>query len=115
MTFSDWGKVGRALRDQYRWLNGFATDIKSGRLTAGQIRYRAGMYAKSIRSSYFRGLTEAKRLAGNTLERRVTTSEEPCDTCVSVEAQGWQPIGSIPEPGTDCEGYTNCKCYKEYR
>lgn len=115
MTFADWGRTGRALRDQYSWLNNFAVEIKNGQLTAGQIKHRAGMYANSVRSSYFRGLTAAKKIAGNTQERRITTSEKPCDTCISVEARGWQPIGTLPMPGTDCEGYSSCKCIMEYR
>ena len=115
MTFSDWGKVGRRLRDQYNYLNGFARAIKSGRLTPGQIRHRAGMYAKSVRSSYFGGLTAAKKVAGYAFEKRITTSEKPCGQCSAWESRGWLPIGTVPEPGTDCDGLTQCLCYKDFK
>ena len=117
-TFSDYGRIGSRLRFQYQRLNMFANQIATGipsEMTTGQIKYRASMYAKSVRSSYFAGLTQAKREAGFSEEHRYTTSTEPCDNCVATEQRGWQPIGTLPDPGVDCLGYTNCKCYKEYR
>ena len=115
MTFSDWGKLGNALKNQYRYLNNFAQAIKNGQLTAGQIKYRVGLYSQSVRSSYFSGLTATKAASGYTLERRRTTASDPCDRCVDVETWGWQPIGTVPDPGTDCKGLTNCRCFKEYK
>lgn len=112
---ADWGKIGNALKQQYRYLNNFAMAIKNGQLTPGQIKYRIGLYGKSVRSSYFSGLTAAKAVAGYSQERRKTTSKEPCDRCEEIERWGWQPIGTVPDPGTDCQGLTNCKCYKEYK
>ena len=115
MGQSDWGRVGRRLRDQYQYLNGFSQAIKAGTLTPGQIRVRMNMYVNAIRSSYYGGLTAAMKVAGRKMERRRTTSATPCGQCTAWEARGWQPIGTVPEPGIDCDGLTNCKCEKEYK
>ena len=115
MNYSKWGRVGNALRQQYNWLNNFSVEIANGNLTPAQIQYRVNMYAKSVRSSYFAGQRVAKEEAGLTMERRVTTSGNPCDPCAKDEKMGWQPLGTLPVPGTDCKGLTNCMCYMEYR
>lgn len=52
MTQADWGRIGQMLRQQYRFLNGFASEIKAGNMTAGQIGTRAGMYFGAARSAY---------------------------------------------------------------
>ena len=117
VTFSDYGKIGARLKFQYKRLTLFAQQIATGaprKMSIGQIKYRATLYANSVRSSYFTGLTQAKIEAGFTKERRITTSEKPCDVCSSLEAQGFQPIGSLPDPGTQCLGLTNCHCHKDY-
>ena len=44
MTAADYGRVGAALRTQYRFLNAFAGDILRGNLSDAQIKARANMY-----------------------------------------------------------------------
>lgn len=113
MTFSDWGRVGARLREQYRYLNRFAEEIKNGLLSNAQISQRALMYARSARISYYDGLTSAKAMAEFTEEQRVLGYAEHCTDCPDL-AGYWAPIGSLPPIGmTQC--LTNCKCTKIYR
>lgn len=77
---------------------------------------RAQMYANSAREAFHRAERVSKEAAGYAEERRVTTAAESCPDCRELAARGWQPIGSLPQPGdgsTVC--LTNCQCYKEYR
>lgn len=62
MTQADWGALGNMLRDQYRYLDGFANDIRMGRLSEGQIRMRAKMYIDSAVEAYERGRAAARGL-----------------------------------------------------
>lgn len=55
MTARDWGTVGRMLREQYTYVDGFVEDISAGGLSEGQIRVRAGLYFKTARQAYERG------------------------------------------------------------
>lgn len=61
MTASDWGQLGAMLKAQYRYLNGLAEDIASGkllvdgRLQVGRIRARMEMYFRGANMAYERG------------------------------------------------------------
>lgn len=55
MTPSDWGRIGRMLRDQYGYLENFSRDIASGNMTAAQIAARAQMYHGSSVQAFERG------------------------------------------------------------
>jgi hypothetical protein len=113
MTQADWGRLGARLREQYRYLNRFAREIANGQLSPAQIRARAAMYARSARTSYFDGLTSAKREAGFEEEQRVLGVAEHCDDCPPL-AGYWAPIGSLPPIG-ESQCLTNCRCSKKYR
>lgn len=49
MTFSDWGRLGNPLKNQYKYLQGFASDIaeRAEDVTLPYIRSRARMYGNS--------------------------------------------------------------------
>lgn len=85
MTAADWGSVGGMLADQYRYLDGFATEIANGNLTEGQIAARARMYISSAREAYERANARAYGL--------------PDDALPHIPGDG----------STAC--LTNCKCY----
>lgn len=53
MTPRDYGIVGRWLRDQYRYLDGFVSDLPD--LSEAQIRARAQLYSESTEAMYWRG------------------------------------------------------------
>jgi hypothetical protein len=82
MTQADWGSIGGMLREQYRYLNNFAREIKAGGLTEGQIRVRARMYFASSREAFSRARSRA---------------------------MGWPQLPDYPGSGnTFC--LTNCRC-----
>lgn len=118
MTPSDWGTIGRMLRDQYHpYLDGFIQDIADGKLTEAQIQARFRMYIDSAHQAYEKAAQKTARKAGFTEERWILDAEaEHCDDCVAYAGQEWQPIGTFPDPGdgsTTC--LTNCRCYKIFR
>lgn len=48
--------------------------------------------------------------------RRVSRKDKRCCAdCMSYNAQGWQPYGSLPMPGKGCICYDRCRCYVEYQ
>ncbi len=55
MTQADWGRVGRMVREQYKYASGFAQDIADGKLSAAQIAARAQLYMASSTHAYERG------------------------------------------------------------
>lgn len=128
MQPSDWGRIGGMLADQYRYLNNFAAVV--GDLTAGQIKMRLAppcdcgdcaiersrMYMNSAREAFGRASEISHRDAGYTEESwHVDAAKENCDDCLSLQAEGRQPLGYFPQPGqgaTRC--LTNCGCSKRY-
>jgi hypothetical protein len=114
MTQADWGRLGGRLRYEYSRLNRFADRIKNGELTAAQIRANAQLYALAPRTGYWDGQTAAMIDAGYVAEQRFLGAADHCSICIDLAARGRQPIGTLPEPGTQCEGKRQCKCRKEY-
>jgi len=114
-TFADYGRVGRLLRDEYQLLQQFATEIYNGNLSPAQIRVRAALYGANVRQSYWTGQTAAHVEAEYGEERRLLAPADHCAQCPDYAALGWQPIGTLPEPGEACDCGANCKCEKEYR
>lgn len=116
MTQADFGRVGQQLREQYRYLHGFAQDIAAGKLSPAQIAARAAMYASSGRAAYWAAMTGTMMRAGMTRERRLAKGDRgSCSPCVDLARKGWQPIGALPAPGgPPCAGLSRCRCEKEY-
>lgn len=114
MTPRDWGRVGRKLRDEYRYLRDFAQAIAEGRLSEAQIKARLQLYANGIRSSYYKGVEDAMRAAGAVEEERMLNPAEHCDDCVGYAAQGRVPLGTLPAPGEGSVCRHNCKCGKVF-
>lgn len=114
-TFADYGREGGRLNFEYRRLNQFAQEIALGNLSDKQIAARLELYIPGIRTAYYDGKTAAGQAAGLTEERRVLSPVENCDDCVGYADQGWVPIGTLPEPGTQSACMHNCQCEKEYR
>jgi hypothetical protein len=53
------------------------------------------------------GFKEMRRLARK--------DKKTCQDCKDYDAQGWQPIGTLPMPGHGCRCYDRCRCSIEYR
>ena len=89
MTFADWGRIGRLVRTQYKYLHDFCRDVEGGRYTDPEgntndlaIAARGVMYMRSSATAYERG---------------------------QAAAYG---ISRLPAyPGQDCEGLANCRCH----
>lgn len=114
MDASDWGRVGQELRQQYAWLENFARDVESGRLTPEQIVARARMYSEAARGSYEQARRYGMKWRGAVEERRILGDADHCDCCVEQANRGWQPIGSLLAIG-ECTCIVNCKCTFVYR
>jgi len=124
MTQRDWGSVGGMIRDQYRYLDGFAEQL--GQLSEAQIRARAQMYINSAREAYERahGRVASKSGFASLVSWVVNPAAENCPDCLEYQAMGPQeaptgggfPVGdSVTWPGsgsTQC--LTNCKCELTY-
>lgn len=59
MTPRDWGIIGRALRDQYHYLDNFAAEVAAGELSPAQIKARARMYIEASHAAFERATAEA--------------------------------------------------------
>lgn len=55
MTASDWGAVGRIVRDQYAYARDFAQDIANGKLSQAQIASRVMAYFNSSTQAFEQG------------------------------------------------------------
>jgi hypothetical protein len=113
-NFSDWGKVGAQLKKQYLYLRNFSRQIEKGNLSEGQITARANQYLQAVWSFYNAATREAHKSAGYSWERRNINSKHPCPQCPEYAALGWQPLGTLPHIGQQCDCQANCKCSFEF-
>lgn len=115
MLASDWGRIGQRLRAEYRYLEGFARDLLAGSISAPMAVARVGMYAQSVRGSYWEGATIRQEKQGYSLMRRILDSQaKHCQDCLAFAARGTVPVGSLPLPGQRCACMSNCKCRVQY-
>lgn len=83
MSQADWGRVGQMVRNQYQYLDRFATDIAGGRYNESAVASRARMYAEASSQAFERS---------------------------KVAARGMPDMPQYPGAGnTPC--LSNCKCY----
>lgn len=114
MAPSDYGRVGRILRDQYGYLSNFAAEITSGKQKLdGRVLVRADLYAQSGRPTYEAERQRAAEIDGKTLVRSIRHASDSCPGCIEQEAAGvqriadWTPIGA-----RECR--TRCRCSAEF-
>lgn len=115
MTPSDWGAVGRDIRDQYDYLRNFASQIASGEQPLdGRVLVRSDMYGDAGRATYEdirrRGMIAQGYIEG----RRVLGQADHCDDCLEYANDGWMPAEDVPEIGNS-QCLTRCACNIEYR
>jgi hypothetical protein len=114
MRQSDYGRVGRLVRDEYAALRGFARQIQDGIPLDGRFTNRVNQYVQAGRHSYHIFDRREQRARGMDDERSILHARDSCDGCLSAAARGWQPIGTLPLPGErDCR--RNCHCTMRYR
>jgi len=83
MTASDYGKIGQRLRQEYAYLQGFASDLLEQRASLPMALARVGLYAESSRGSYWQGTELRQQEQGYSLMRRILDPQaQHCDDCV---------------------------------
>lgn len=127
MTQADWGRCGAMLKDQYKYLDGFARDLSKMDVKEREkyIANRAQLYANASNEAFERGRSAAAVELGYDEVHWNLTPAEHCDTCIIRSQIGVTEIGPRggwmdPEQGevwpadgtTNC--MTNCKCFLSY-
>ena len=115
MGRSEYGRIGQRLRSEYTYLQGFARDLIDGRISAPMAMARIGLYAQSVRGSYWQGTEMKEQQRGFSMMRRVLDDQAVhCQDCIGYAARGIVSIGSLPMPGVRCECGARCKCSVVY-
>lgn len=122
MTQSDWGWVGRRIRDEYAYLRNFARQVADGTQPMdGRFLTRSRMYALAARSTFQEMRRRYMRLShGAAFEQRVLTpGAEHCiggqgrPGCVELANKGVQPVGTLPPIGAaQCLSF--CLCHFKF-
>jgi hypothetical protein len=121
MTQADWGSIGGMLKEQYKYLDGFANDIASGDMTEAQIAARAQMYINSAREGRERAREKSALKADyDEVYWEVNGALENCGGCIEFNQMSWQLIEDNPYkeayPGSgDTVCLTNCGCQLVYK
>lgn len=111
MGRSEYGRIGQRLRSEYIYLQGFVRDLIDGRISAPMAMARIGLYAQSVRGSYWQGTEMKEQQRGFSMMRRVLDDQAVhCQDCIGYAARGIVSIGSLPMPGVRCECGARCKC-----
>ena len=115
MGSGEYGRIGQRLRSEYAYLQSFALDLLEQRVSAPMAAARIGLYAQSVRGSYWQGTELRKQQQGYGLMRRILDPQaQHCQDCLDHAARGIAPIGSLPMPGQRCACRARCKCRVEY-
>ena len=115
MGSAEYGRIGQRLRAEYAYLQGFVRDLLNGRMSAPMALARVGLYAQSVRGSYWEGTEAREQQRGFSLMRRILDAQaEHCQECIDYAARGMVPIGSLPMPGQRCSCRSRCKCSVTY-
>lgn len=110
MSFSDYGYLGRLIRDEYDRIRTFAEQVSTGEQPLnGRLTARARMYGQQARIVYEKVKARDAASRGMAEERNVLRAGESCSQCKAESAQGWVPLGTLVPCGQRiC--LSNCKC-----
>jgi hypothetical protein len=115
MGSAEYGRVGQRLRSEYAYLQNFASDLLGRRISVPMALARIGLYAESVRGSYWLGTELRQQGQGYSLMRRILDDQaQHCADCLAFAARGTVPIGSVPLPGQRCECGARCRCTVRY-
>jgi hypothetical protein len=115
MGSAEFGRIGQRLRAEYGYLQNFVSDLLGGRVSTPMAVARIGLYAQSVRGSYWQGTELREQERGFSLMRRKLDAQaQHCQDCIDYAARGIVPIGSLPMPGQRCACRARCKCSVEY-
>jgi hypothetical protein len=108
----EFGRVGGALADEYRFLHNFAQDIHSGRISEAQALARIDQYGKAAQQAYWREYSLMREKVWWNLR-----PGESCTGCRSLAAGSPYNRGQLtvfPGSGsTVCRGGCNCTLTEE--
>jgi len=112
---AEYGRIGQRLRAEYTYLQGFARDLLDGRISNPMALARVGLYAQSVRGSYWQGTELRQQQQGFSLmKRKLDGQAQHCQDCLDYAARGIVPIGTLPLPGQRCACRARCRCSIEY-
>ena len=114
MTPSDLGRVGQLVRDEYRALEQWTEEIKTGLPLDGRLRTRGQLYAQAGRATFHQVQAVEMTRAGLDLARSVKSAADHCQECIDEEDAGWRPVSAIIPIGERTCG-RNCKCRLEFK
>jgi hypothetical protein len=115
MGSGEFGRIGQRLRGEYAYLQSFARDLLEQRVSAPMAIARIGLYAQSVRGSYWQGTELRKQQQGYGLMERILDAQaKHCADCVRYASMRRVSIGALPLPGQRCECGANCKCSVRY-
>ena len=115
LSQADYGRIGQRLRSEYAYLQKFASSLLADRLSGPLALARITLYAESVRSSWWEGLSIRRGREGYSLMRRVLDSQaQHCQDCLVYSSRGMVPIGAVPLPGQRCACRARCKCSVRY-
>ena len=126
-TLSPRERVEEAIAEELPFASDFADEIDDG-LAPGRIGPRAEQYVESAHRTHERirraewidhvaaepepDDTEGTQFVDE--EMRTLHSVQPCRDCPGY-ANRWEPLGTLPDIGQECECHSNCKCRFHYR
>ncbi len=100
MQPEDWGRAGQSIREQYDYLNRFASEVQYGKQKLdGRFLQRSDLYGKAGRATYEAERQAQRQDQGMTEERNRLHPADHCTECVTASAAGWAPIGTLPPIG----------------
>lgn len=118
MTAVERGRAGAIIREQYKYLRGFAADIESGKQRLdGRAMRRAEMYMQVSRESYYiqkRAEISENNPSAQLMVRSIRFEGDSCNDCIELDRK-WLPMGSseyIPIGQRQC--LTSCRCSESY-
>lgn len=103
-------------RSQLAYYSAFMGQLSSGEQKKnGSLLARVGLYIGAAWGLMWFINGVKARLGGYTEERRILGKADHCPDCLRYAGMGWQPIGTLPDPGVGSVCLSNCRCRKEYR
>lgn len=111
LTPQHFGYVGQTLKQEYAYLDGFARDLATGRLTESQVLARASMYAESIAQSFHRSEQQTKSRDGFLGKRSLDVGAYHCPSCPAYATSTFIPAAEIVPVGVNCECRRRCRCF----
>lgn len=116
MSQSDYGAIGRRLRDEYGYIRQFARDIAGGiQPLDGRLIARARQYGQAGRATFTAITARDQKNRGMRFEKNLMSADEVCAGCKAESEKGWRPIGSLKLPGRRLPCRVNCRCRLVYR